>query len=229
MAFIRRASIKRKPNKGYIVAVIVGGDTETNVVNSVDVDIATIEGQPTPSPNFMKLPLRTITEKGDKRFVSDKLNFEGGDPVNLTYTIKATMKDKSDVAIGTPVELKVDVISDRDSRVKNASIRQINEEQFRLRVVVDDRKDEIGHIEVEFAPIEGDVARPTPTQMELQNPQIKGDNKIFIYKPLTFDVPTAAVDEFYVLVIDLIDKKGTFLASTEAITIVEGLETDSFL
>lgn len=222
MAFIRRASIKKKPAKGYRVSVIVGDDLDTDIVKTVDVDIPTIEGQPIPSTNLMKLPLRVIKENGNKRFVYAELDFSDY-AVDLSYSLKGIMKDVNDKSVGEPIEVTLDVLSDGDSRIRTASIRQINETQFRLRiVVVGDSEQEVDRVEMEFVDFSGPT--PLPEQLELTNPKIDDGRKIFIDKTLTFEDPAGAADQIYAVVIDLIGKEGQFLGSTEYSIVVEGLE-----
>ena len=222
MAFIRRASIKQKATTGYRVAVVVGDDVDTDIVKTVDVNIPTVEGQPIPSTNMMKLPLRVVKENGNKRFVYAELDFSE-DAVNLSYPLKGTMKDVNDKSVGEPLEVQLTVEDDGDSRVRNATIRQINETQFRLRVVVvGDDEQEVDRIQVEFADFT--ATPPIPEQLELINPKIDGGKKIFIDKTLTFEDPAAAADQVYAVVIDLIGTGGEFLGSTEYTIVVEGLE-----
>lgn len=222
MAFIRRASIKKKPARGYKVSVVVGDDLDTDVVKTVDVDIPTIEGQPIPSTNLMKLPLRVIKENGNKRFVYAELDFSDY-AVDLSYSLKGTMKDANDKSVGETIEVQLDVLSDGDSRVRTASIRQINETQFRLRiVVVGDSEQEVDRVEMEFVDFSGPT--PIPEQLELTNPKIDDGKKIFVDKTLTFEDPAAAADQVYAVVIDLIGAEGQFLGSTEYSIVVEGLE-----
>lgn len=222
MAFIRRASIRKKPVTGYKVAVVVSDDLDTDIVKTVDVDIPTIEGQPIPSTNLMKLPLRVVKENGNKRFVYAELDFSDN-AVDLSYTLKGIMKDINDKSVGEPIEVQLDVLSDGDSRVRAATIRQINETQFRLRiVVVGDSEQEVDRVEMEFVDFSGPT--PLPEQLELTNPKIDDGKKIFIDKTLTFEDPAGAADQLYMVVIDLIGKEGQFLGSTEYSIVVEGLE-----
>jgi hypothetical protein len=222
MAFIRRASIKQKATKGYRVAVVVGDDVDTDVVKTVDVNIPTVEGQPIPSTNFMKLPLRVVKENGNKRFVYAELDFSE-DAVNLSYELTGTMKDVNDKSVGEQLKVQLAVEEDGDSRVRNATIRQINETQFRLRiVVVGDNEQQVDRVQMEFADFT--ATPPIPEQLELTNPKIDGGKKIFIDKTLTFEDPDAAADQVYAVVIDLIGTGGEFLGSTEYTIVVEGLE-----
>jgi hypothetical protein len=222
MAFIRRASIKQKATKGYRVAVVVGDDVDTDVVKTVDVNIPTVEGQPIPSTNFMKLPLRVVKENGNKRFVYAELDFSE-DAVNLSYELTGTMKDVNDKSVGEQLKVQLAVEEDVDSRVRNATIRQINETQFRLRiVVVGDNEQQVDRVQMEFADFT--ATPPIPEQLELTNPKIDGGKKIFIDKTLTFEDPAAAADQVYAVVIDLIGTGGEFLGSTEYTIVVEGLE-----
>lgn len=222
MAFIRRASIKQRPASGYRVAVVVGDDVDTDVVKTVDVSIPTVEGQPIPSTNFMKLPLRVVKENGNKRFVFADLDFSE-DAVNVSYPLTGTMKDENDKSVGDPIQVELAVEEDGDSRIRNATIRQINATQFRLRIVViGDNEQDVDRVQLEFADFS--ATPPIPEQLELTNPKIDGGKKIFIDKTLTFEDPAAAADQVYAVVIDLIGTGGEFLGSTEYSIVVEGLE-----
>ena len=222
MAFIRRASIKKKQLSGYRVAVVVSDDIDTNEVKTVDVALPSVEGQPIPSTNFMKLPLRVVKENGNKRFVFADLEFSD-DAVNLAYALTGTMKDENDQSVGEPIEVQLDVVGDGDSRIRTASIRQINATQFRLRtVVIGDNEQQVDRVEIEFADFTGPA--PIPEQLELTNPKVNGGKKVFIDKTLTFEEPAEAADQIYGVVIDLIGVGGEFLGSTEYSIVVEGLE-----
>jgi hypothetical protein len=222
MAFIRRASIRKKKTSGYRVAVVVGDDVDTNVVKTVEVAIPLVEGQPIPTPNLMKLPLRVVKENGNKRFVYTELDFSEY-AVDQPYSLQGTMKDENDQSVGEPIKMELEVLADGDSRVRNASIRQINETQFRLRIViVGDSEQAIDRIDVEFADFTGPT--PIPEQLEMTDPKVDDGKKIFIDRTLTFEEPSAAVDEVYNAVIDLIDANGAFLGSAEYSIVVEGLE-----
>lgn len=222
MAFIRRASIKKKATTGYRVAVVVSDDVDTDTVKTVDVEIPTVEGQPVPSTNIMTLPLRVVRENGNKRYVFADLEFSE-DAVDVAYSLKGTMKDENDQSVGEPVEVELEVVGDGDSRIRTATIRQINATQFRLRiVVVGDSEEQVDRVEIEFADFSGPT--PLPEQLELVNPRIDGGKKVFIDKTLTFEEPAEAADQIYGVVIDLIGVGGEFLGSTEYSIVVEGLE-----
>ncbi len=222
MAFIRRASIRKKPTTGYRVAVVVSDDFDTDIVKTVEVKLPTVEGQPIPSKNLMNLPLRVVRENGNKRFVYAELDFSD-DAVNSAYQLTGIMKDQNNKSVGEPIDVQLDVMGDGDSRVRTATIRQINETQFRLRIVViGDSEQEVDRVEIEFADFTGPT--PLPEQLELTNPKIDGGKKVFIDKTLTFNEPGAAADEIYGVVIDLIGTGGEFLGSTEYSIVVEGLD-----
>ena len=107
MGVIRRGKIQTFDNNNKSkVIVIVGEDSEENAVNTVDVKIPTVEGQPFPSPNNMTLSLKNVNEKGNKRFVFKELIFSSN-PVGSTYSMIGTMKDKDNNPVGEPFTLTV--------------------------------------------------------------------------------------------------------------------------
>ena len=223
MAFIRRGKLKKKQvGEAYKVVQVVGGDNEENLVNTVDVSIPTVEGQPIPSPNNMTLPLKVVKANGNKRFVFSNLTFSDN-AVNLPYTMTGIMKDVNNKQVGEPVTVTLEVEDDGDSRVRSARAIQINETDFKLRVViVGDSENNVNSVDVIFSDYSG--PEPIPTEITLTNPKINGGKKVFKDNTLTFDDPSAAVDEIYVVVIDLKDTEGNSLGSTEYSIIVEGLD-----
>lgn len=224
MTFIRRVKIKKKTSTKYRVAVVVGDDIDDNLVNTVEVSLPTIEGQPTPSTNLMKLPLRVVKENGNKRFVYADLEFSE-DAVNFAYDTFCTMKDSTDQPVGEPLEVKIEVADDGDSRVRSARIIQKAADKFRLRIVViGDSEDNVGEVGVSFADFSGPA--PIPENMRLKDPINRDGKKIFIDDALTFEEPAAAADETYFLVLELFDIQGKSLGSSEYSVIVEGLDED---
>ena len=224
MTFIRRVRIKKKSTTKYRVAVVVGDDVDNNLVNTVEVSLPTVEGQPIPSTNLMKLPLRVTKENGNKRYVFADLEFSD-DAVNFAYDTFCTMKDEENQPIGAPLETKIEVADDGDSRVRSARISQKSAEEFRLRVVViGDSEDDVQEVNVSFADFSGPA--PMPENLVLKNPTIKEGRKIFKDSTLSFEEPEAAADESYFLVIELIDNQGLSLGSSEYTVIVEGLEEE---
>jgi hypothetical protein len=223
MAFIRRGKLKKKQvGSSYKVVQVVGDDNEENLVNTVDVSIPTVEGQPIPSPNNMTLPLKVVKANGNKRFVFSDLTFSDN-AVNLPYTMTGTMKDVNNKQVGDPVTVTLEVEDDGDNRVRSVSIFQRTADYFRLKVVVvGDSENNVDSVDVIFSDYSG--PEPIPTEVTLTNPKVNGGKKIFKDNTLTFDDPSAAPDEIYVLVIDLKDVEGNSLGSTEYSVVVEGLD-----
>lgn len=222
MAFIRRGKIKQKPAVGYKVVVVVGDDSDKNQVNTVDVTIPPVEGQPLPSPTKMTLPLKVVKANGNKRFVFKDLSFSDN-AVNMPYTMTSTMKDANNKQVGKSVTAKLEVEDDGDSRVRSVIIRQLDAVNFLVKVVVvGDNEGDVASVDVIFVDYFG--TEPIPAELNMANPVVKGGKKIFRNKTLTFNDPPAAADELYALVVDLKDAKGNSLGSTEYTVVVEGLE-----
>lgn len=221
MTFIRRVRIKKKTSSKYRVAVVVGDDFDDNLVDTVEVSLPTVEGQPIPSTNLMKLPFRLVTENGNKRYVYADLEFSD-DAVNFAYDTLCTMKNKEDKPVGESFEAKIEIADDGDSRVRSARIIQTNAEEFRLRVVViGDSENEINQINVSFADFTGPA--PFPENFTLKDPINNDGKKIFKDNTLTFEEPAAAADETYYLIIELIDIYGVSRGASEYPVVVEGL------
>lgn len=224
MAFIRRGKLKKKQTLGYKVVQVVGDDSEENLIHTVDVSIPAVEGQPIPSPSTMTLPLKVVKANGNKRFVFADLNFSDN-AVNLPYTMTSVMKDINDKQVGEPVTVTLEVEEDGDNRVRLCSIREraANPGFFQLKVVVvGDSENNVNSVDVIFSDYSG--PEPIPTEVSLTNPNVNGGKKTFKDNTLTFDDPTSAIDEIYVLVIDLKDVEGNSLGSTEYSVVVEGLD-----
>lgn len=221
---IRRTKLKKKISLDYKAIVIVGDDNE-NIVETVDVSIPTIENQPIPSPNKMTLPLKVVKENGDKKFVFSDLTFSDN-AVNFSYPVTSVMKDVNNKQVGEPLTVTLQVEDSQDARVRNVTIREVKPEQFRLRlVVVGDHEDNIASVEVIFSDYSG--PEPIPTELLLTDPILKDGKKIFKDNTLTFDDPSAAADQIYYLVVDLKDAEGNSLGSTEYTVVVEGLEVEA--
>lgn len=227
MTFIRRVRIKKRTTSKYRVAVVVGEDFDNNLVETVEVNLPNVEGQPVPSTNLMKLPLRVIKENGNKRYVFTDLEFSD-DAVNFAYKASCTMKDINDKVVGDPLETTIEIDDDGDSRVRSARIIQTSPDQFKLRIaVIGDSENEVKEVSVSFADFSG--PSPFPEKLILKDPIIKkSGKKIFKDNTLTFEEPAAASDEAYFLIIELLDAKGSSLGSSEYAVIVEGLYEDEF-
>ncbi|BDS12102.1 hypothetical protein [Aureispira anguillae] len=222
MAFIRRGKLKKKQTIGYKVVVVVGDDSTENLVNTVDVAIPTVEGQPVPSPNNMTLPLKVVKENGNKRFVFSDLSFSE-DAVNYPYEMISTMKDSNNKQVGEPLKAIVEVEDDGDSRVRSVSIRQLDETNFRLKaVIVGDSENNVDSVDIICSDFSG--PEPIPVELTLTNPKVIGGKKVFKNNTFTFDDPAAAADEVYVVIVDLKNKEGASIGSTEYTVVVEGLE-----
>jgi hypothetical protein len=222
MAFIKRIKTKRKTTVGYKSVVVVSNDAEENLVNTVDLAISPAEGQPIPSPQNMTLPLKVIRDNGNKRFVFNDLTFSD-DAVNLSYNMQAVMKDINNKQVGESLKMEITVEDDGDPRLRSVVINQLNENAFKLKVVIAaDNENEVSSVDVIFSDYSG--PEPIPTEISLTNPKLKNGKKIFKDNTLTFDDPAAAADEIYYLVVDLKNAEGNSIGSTEYTVVVEGLD-----
>lgn len=232
-AFIRRGKIKRKQTAGYKVVVVVGDDAANNEVNTVDVSIPHVEGQPTPAggttfcddvgtcETTVTLPLKVKKANGNKRFVFKDLTFSE-DAVNFSYTMTATMKDALDAPVGVPVTMTLDVEDDGDSRVRTVALKQLDERNFALKVVVvGDAENQVATASVKFADFSGPT--PIPAGLSMSKPAVNGGKKIF-EDTVTFDDPSSAADEVYNVVVDLRGADGASLGSSQHDIVVEGLD-----
>lgn len=224
MAFIRNVRFKKKNTIGTKAIVVVGDDSETNEVNTVDISILAEGDAPNPTSDSLVLPLKVVKKNGNKRFVNKDLDFEG-DPVNFSYTVTAVMKDVDNNQVGESFTGPVKVEDDGDSRVRSVRITQIDDTNFRLKVVIiGDSENNVDKVEVLFADFAG--PEPEPTEILLENPKVNGGKKVFKDTTLTFSDPAAAADEVYDLVIDLKGADSNSLGSTEFGVVVEGLDED---
>jgi hypothetical protein len=226
MAFIRRGKIKKKRTTGYKVVVVVGDDSTSNEVKSVEVSIPVVPGQPTPTPTTMTVPLKVVKENGNKRFVFKGLDFSD-DAVNYSYTMTSVMKDANDNQVGDALTIPVEVEEpgeDQDTRVRSVRIIQRTETTFRLKVVVvNDPDNLVKQVHASFDDYEGPDPEPDDAFM-LNNPKIKGDKKIFYTDALEFSDPKGAADEQYILIIDLIGEGKKSLGASYQSAVVEGLD-----
>ena len=226
MAIIRRGKIQTigssNTNFKSKVVYVVGEDSEENLVNTIDISLPTIEGQPIPSSNNITLPLKVVKANGNKRFVFKELTFSEN-PVNLPYNVIGTMKDANNVQIGEPLEITIEVEEDGDSRVRNLTITELSSGEFRLKIViVGDSENNVASVDVVFSDYSG--PEPIPAEISLTNPIIKNEKKIFKDKTLTFDDPSGAIDEIYYLVVDLKNTEGNSIGSTEYTVAIAGSE-----
>lgn len=213
MAIIRRGKVKKKTTLGYKVVVVVGEDVPADEVNTVDVSIPAVADQPTPSPTTMTLPLKVTKANGNKRFVFKDLSFSD-DAVNFSYSMTSTMKDAANKQVGDSVTSTIEVEDDGDNRVRSVSIRQLDETNFRLKVVVvGDNENNVAKVAVEFTDFSG--PEPIPMDLVMENPTVNGGKKVFKYNTLTFEDPSAAVDEVYNMVVDLQNAEGASLGASE--------------
>lgn len=228
MAFIRRNIIKKSPSSGYRVIVVVGDDT-TNEVNNVQVTLSSEGGAPAATPSSMILPLKKINPNGNKRYVFTDVTF-ASDPVGLSYNMTSTMKDSNDNSVGTPVTSSVAVKSDGDPRLSNVVIKQLNGNNFLLKVVVvADDMNEVNSVDVLF---DGDLdglalpngATGTTTTISISPASsVSGGKKVF-KQGITFANPADEIDQVWTLNISLKNSGGEVLSTTEELVTVEGLE-----
>jgi len=224
MAFIRNVRFKKKNTTGTKAIVVVGDDVPADAVNTIDVSILAEGSAPSPTSDLLVVPLKVVKENGNKRFVNKDLDFEG-DPVNASYVVTAVMKDAANNQVGESFTGPVKVEDDGDSRVRSVRINQIDDTNFRLKVViVGDSENNVSKVEVLFADFAG--PDPEPTEILLENPKVNGGKKVFKDTTLTFSDPAAAADEIYDLIVDLKDAGGNSLGSTEYGVVVEGLDED---
>lgn len=222
MARIKRGAIREITSRRAKVVMVVSDDSEENLVQTIDVSIPTIEGQPIPSPNNMTLPLKVVKANGNKRFVFRDLVFSDS-PVNFSYTVTSVMKDINNKQVGDPLTMELVVEDDGDQRIRAVRLHQKTATTFQLKVViVGDNEDNVASIDVIFSDYSG--SEPIPTELSLNSPIIKNGKKIFKNNTLTFDDPTAAIDEIYYLIIDLKDSNGLSIGSSENEVVVVGLD-----
>lgn len=220
-AFIRRGKIKKRASIGYKAVVVVGDDADADEVDHVTVEIASSLESPEPTETSITLPLKVVKDNGNKRFVFNQLEFNG-DAVNFSYDLTVTMRDAAGEAVGEPETLSAEVEDDGDSRVRSVSIRQIDDTNFQLRVVVvGDDADETASVEVLTEAVSGPEA--IPDVLEMTPTTAVGGKKVF-KTTMTFSDPAAVSDEAYSLVIDLKNGEGFSLGSSEYEVVVEGLD-----
>lgn len=225
MAFIRRQVVKQVTNANGSVSnrviVVVGDDSVTNQVDKVEVSLSPIGEAPAPSSNNMILPLKVVKANGNKRFVNAELTFSTS-ALGANYTMTSVMKDSSNKQVGEAVSGPTTVVDNKESRIRNIVIRQVNSNNFLLKVVVVDPTNTVTSVDVIFVDYTGPA--PIPTEVNLTNPTINDGKKIFKMNTLTFEDPAAAVAELYNMVVDLKSSDAKSLGYSEEGIYVEGLE-----
>lgn len=235
-AFIRRSVVKQVTNANgsvqYRVIVVVGDDTVTNEVDRVEVSISSppgTEGAPTPSTSALVLPLKVVKANGNKRFVNAELTFSGS-ALGHQYLLTSTMRDVDGNLVGAPVRELATVTEvgpddpDAGPEIQSVIIKRINDNNFVLKVVVDnDLAATVASVDVIFVDFTGPA--PIPTEINLTNPTLNEDRGIFRMRTLTFEDPQAAVGEIYNVVVDMKGRDGKSLGYSEEGIYVEGLET----
>ena len=219
-AFIRGGAIKVKTDS-YRVIVIVGEDTAENQVEAVRVTIKPDGDSPAPLEPQLTLPLRAVKENGNKQFAYNLLDF-AGPAVNRRYSMTMTMLDVKGAPVGETKTMTVEVEDDGDARVRAVAIRQLNEQDFQLRVVVvGDQEAAVQAVQVKFS---DDFEGPAPESFALTLPLVRGEEgrRIYAVRDLHFEVPQKAEDNAYNLVVDLIDGQGKSLGAAEFTAVVDG-------
>jgi hypothetical protein len=214
---IRRGKLKQSAVASYSAITIVDNDNE-DIVNTVDVTIQVINPEePIPSPNDMALTLKSES----KRFVFNDITFSDN-AAGFSYKMTSVMKDINNNPIGEPLIETVAVEPSNDISVRSVTItqRKANPDFFKLKtVIVGDHSDKVASVEVIFSEFSG--PEPIPTEVTLTDPTVNGGKKVFKDNTLTFDDPSAAIYEEYVVIVDLKDAEGTSLSSTEHPVVVQ--------
>jgi|GEM_PF-1974338 len=235
-AFIRRSKLRKKRTVGYRVVVVVGDDATNNEVNTVDVTIPHVPGQPTPAggttecsddgncSTTVTLPLKVVKANGNKRFVFNDLDFSE-DAANLAYSGTATMKDINDLQVGPSVDFTTEVV-DAEMDIRTVTIQQLDDVNFKMRtVVVGDFANEVDQV---WACID-DYTGPDPEPDDcftLTDPAVNGGKKTFSLDTVTFSDPSAAADEVYSMIVTTVRADQSVIANAEFDVVVLGLEVD---
>ncbi|MCO4770839.1 MAG: hypothetical protein KDA24_12475 [Deltaproteobacteria bacterium] len=237
-AFIRRAKIRKKTTSGYRVVVVVGDDATNNEVDSVDVVVDHVPGQPLPQggtlacdddgsncSTTLNLPLKVVKANGNKRFVFNDLDFSD-DATNFSFGTTTTLKDAANQPVGVPVSSVVEVEDSGDVRLRSVIVRQLDDTNFEMRaVVVGDFTDAVQEVWVCIADYTGPDPEPDDC-FTLANPTVDGGKKVFSITDMSFSDPSAAADEVYSTVVDLRDATLGSLGATEVDIVVQGLAVD---
>jgi hypothetical protein len=235
-AFIRRSKIKKKRTSAYRVVVVVGDDSTSNEVETVDMVIAHVPDQPAPTggtttcddlgncDTTVTLPLRVVKANGNKRFVFKDLDFSE-DATNFSYSVTTTMKDAEGQPVGQPKTSTIEVEESGDIRLRSVIVRQLDETLFEMRaVVVGDFTDSVHEVWVCVTDYEGPDPEPDDC-FTLTSPVVDGGKKVFSTE-MSFSEPAAAADEVYQTTVDLRDSSLASLGATEQEIVVQGLPVD---
>ena len=217
MAFIHRNKLK-KQQTSYTAITIVTDDNE-DIVHSVDVTLEPITSgnEPKPSPNDMALTLKSES----KRFAFNELTFSEN-AVGFSYRMTSVMKDINNTPIGEPLIETVVVEPSGNIKVRSITIsqRKANPDLFRLKtVIVNDHDNKVASVDVIFSDFSG--PEPIPTEISLTEPIVNGGKKVFKDNTLTFDDPSAAIYEEYMVIVDLKDAEGISIGSSEHSVVVQ--------
>lgn len=218
-AFIRRGKIKMRATIGYKVVVVVGDDSTSNEVETVDVElIPQLGGEPVQQT----LRRKTIKPNGNKRYVFSSVTpggFEPGDAV----TLKATARNAQGGAVGQPWSKVVEVEDDGDATIRSVGIQQLDATNFQLKVlVVGDSEQQAARVDVNIVDLVGNAA--IPESVSIDNPGRSGGRAVYLDQTLTFEDPSSAVDEVYSVVAGIYDDNSTWLSGAEFEVVVQGLE-----
>lgn len=217
MTYIRTGKLKQSIDSKYSAITIVADDIE-DVVHSVDVTIEPITlEEPTPSPTNMASTLKSET----KRFVYNDLTFSDN-AAGFSYKMTSVMKNIDNNPIGEPLTETVTVEPSGDITVRSVTItqRKANPDLFRLKTVIaSDHDNKVASVEVIFSDFSG--PEPIPTEVTLIDPKIDGGKKVFKDNTLTFDDPSSAIYEEYIVIVDLKDAEGISIGASEHIVVVQ--------
>lgn len=220
-AFIRRGVCKVLTDTTVRMTVVVGEDATANLVKSVSVTIQPEGSAPKPLLSTVVLPLKSITDNGNKRFSSDLVEF-ASNPVNSRYSLTMIMLDAKGVQVGDKKVSTVEVDDDGDARIRSLSIFQVDPIYFQVRaVIVGDSEEAVSSIRVKF---DDDFEGPAPLSSSLSLLPIYGaeGRRVFSTRSLKFANPDDANDEAYNVIVDLQNAAGASLGSSERSVVVDG-------
>lgn len=146
---------KEANSKHYKITVVVDNDP-TDQVASVELSFQPDNSKPAPNPSTMLLTKGKVNGSF-KTFEYKKLNFEGGSPIGLTYTVESTMKDASKNPIGATVQESTTVEDNAGVTVSSMTLRlNADGTSFTFQTVTSGDLSKVHHAVVTLHPIDPD-------------------------------------------------------------------------
>lgn len=217
-AFIRRGKIKKKQSFGYRTVVVVennSGANSENEVASIEVTLSEQNGI-IPNPATIILLPKSTNANGYTRFVHNRLNFEGEDPIGQSLDALVVQKNAQGEIIEEP-EVFYMTVQDNDMiNMTTPNLKMNNDgETFTFKMAATGSlSGEVANVNVTLTPDDGG-SDADPEQFDLELIRETENRRVFKARNVSFVDPGNVIDMQYLAAVAFYDGNGEELDYAE--------------